>query len=76
MWCSAGAPSSWPIWADEIFGKSLASMPITIMSIARPGCSTRTRPPGREHPPAPGTNVRVRRRDRLGGLIHEYTRVA
>ena len=31
---------------------------------------------GRKHPPALGTNVRVLRRDRLGGLIHEYTQVA
>lgn len=25
---------------------------------------------------APGTNVRVLRRDRLGGVIHEYSKVA
>jgi hypothetical protein len=31
---------------------------------------------GREHPPALGANVRVMRRDWLGGLIHEYTQVA
>ena len=33
-------------------------------------------PAGREHPPIPGPNVRVLRRDRLGGLIHEYSQVA
>jgi putative transposase len=33
-------------------------------------------PAGRPHPPAPGANVRVLRRDRLGGLIHEYAQVA
>jgi putative transposase len=33
-------------------------------------------PAGRPHPPALGTNVRVLRRDRLGGLIHEYSQVA
>ena len=33
-------------------------------------------PAGRSHPPALGANVRVLRRDRLGGLIHEYTQVA
>jgi hypothetical protein len=33
-------------------------------------------PTGREPPPAMSQNVRVRRRDRLGGLIHEYTQVA
>jgi transposase InsO family protein len=33
-------------------------------------------PAGREHPAALGTDVRVMRRDRLGGLIHEYSQVA
>jgi hypothetical protein len=33
-------------------------------------------PGGRPNPPAPGANVRVLRRDRLGGLIHEYSQVA
>ncbi len=33
-------------------------------------------PAGRDHPPATGPNVRVLRRDRLGGLIHEYAQVA
>jgi putative transposase len=33
-------------------------------------------PAGRPHPPALGASVRVLRRDRLGGLIHEYTQVA
>ncbi len=33
-------------------------------------------PAGRPHPPALGANVRVLRRDRLGGLIHEYSQVA
>ena len=33
-------------------------------------------PAGRPHPPAPTANVRVLRRDRLGGLIHEYFQVA
>jgi putative transposase len=33
-------------------------------------------PAGRPHPPAPGANARVLRRDRLGGLIHEYAQVA
>ena len=35
------------------------------------------RPPaGRPQPPDPGANVLVLRRDRLGGLIHEYSQVA
>jgi transposase InsO family protein len=33
-------------------------------------------PAGRPVPPAPCANVRVLRRDRLGGLIHEYSQVA
>ena len=33
-------------------------------------------PAGRPHPPALGANVRVLRRDRLGGLIREYSQVA
>jgi len=33
-------------------------------------------PAGRPHPPGPGANVRVLRRDRLGGLIREYSQVA
>jgi transposase InsO family protein len=33
-------------------------------------------PAGREHPPITAPNVRVLRRDRLGGLIHEYAQVA
>jgi hypothetical protein len=36
----------------------------------------RSPPAWREHPPALGVNVRAVRRDRLGGLIHEYTQVA
>jgi transposase InsO family protein len=33
-------------------------------------------PSGRAHPPAEVTDMRVLRRDRLGGLIHEYAQVA
>jgi putative transposase len=33
-------------------------------------------PAGRECPPTMDPNVRVLRRDRLGGLIHEYSQVA
>jgi putative transposase len=43
----------------------------------RPHRARREGPPaGRPHPPAPGANIRVLRRDRLGGLIHEYAQVA
>ena len=33
-------------------------------------------PTGRQNPPAAGASIRVLRRDRLGGLIHEYSQVA
>jgi putative transposase len=33
-------------------------------------------PSGRDRPPTMNPNVRVLRRDRLGGLIHEYDQVA
>jgi putative transposase len=33
-------------------------------------------PDGRAHLAPPGDNIRVRRRDRLGGLLHEYSQVA
>ena len=33
-------------------------------------------PAGRVHLPAAGTDIQVLRRDRLGGLIHEYAQVA
>jgi len=43
----------------------------------RPHRTLRQRPPDeREHPPAMSPAARVLRRDRLGGLIHEYARVA
>ena len=47
-------------------------------NVHRPHRTLRQRPPaGREYGfTALGTNVRVLRRDRLGGLIHEYTQVA
>jgi len=43
----------------------------------RPHRSLHQSPPaGRPNSPAPGANVLVLRRDRLGGLIHEYSQVA
>jgi putative transposase len=43
----------------------------------RPHRTLQQHPPaGRPHPPAPGANIRVLRRDRLGGLIQEYSQVA
>jgi transposase InsO family protein len=43
----------------------------------RPHRSLQQEPPaGRAHPPAEVTGMGVLRRDRLGGLIHEYAQVA
>ena len=46
-------------------------------NVHRPHRTLRQRPPaGRERPLTMSQNARVLRRDRLGGLIHEYTQVA
>jgi len=46
-------------------------------NLHRPHRALQQAPPaGRPVPPAPGANVRVLRRDRLGGLIREYAQVA
>jgi putative transposase len=43
----------------------------------RPHRALQQHPPaGHPHPPALDANIRVLRRDRLGGLIHEYSQVA
>jgi Integrase core domain len=43
----------------------------------RPHQALHQKPPaGRQDPPAAGSSIRVLRRDRLGGLIHEYAQVA
>jgi hypothetical protein len=43
----------------------------------RPHRTLHQNPPvGRAHPPVEMTGMRVLRRDRLGGLIHEYSQVA
>jgi putative transposase len=45
-------------------------------NVHRPHRALQQHPPaGRSHRPAPGANVRVLCRDRLGGLIHEYSQV-
>jgi putative transposase len=46
-------------------------------NVHRPHRTLCQRPPaGRERPLTMSQNARVLRRDRLGGLIHEYTQVA
>ena len=43
----------------------------------RPHRALQQNPPARRaHPPAEVADMRIRRRDRLGGLIHEYAQVA
>jgi putative transposase len=43
----------------------------------RPHRTLQQNPPaGRAHPPAEVTSMRVLRRNRVGGLIHEYAQVA
>ena len=43
----------------------------------RPHRTLRQSPPaGRPYPPAAGPSIQVLRRDRLGGLIHEYAQAA
>src|SRR5690242_3967264 len=41
----------------------------------RPHRSLNQRPPAGPIPPRPGADIRVLRRDRLGGLVHEYLQV-
>jgi hypothetical protein len=46
-------------------------------NIHRPHRTLRQSPPaGRPDPPAAGPGIQVLRRDRLGGLIHEYAQAA
>ena len=46
-------------------------------NLHRPHRALHQNPPaGRQDPPAEGTSIRVLRRDRLSGLIHEYSQVA
>ena len=46
-------------------------------NIHRPHRTLQQNPPaGRVHPPGEVTGRRILRRDRLGGLIHEYAQVA
>jgi putative transposase len=46
-------------------------------NVHRPHRALQQSPPaGSPHPHAPGANIRVLRRDRLGGLIREYAQVA
>ena len=79
---NAGSPvpavSAWTgYWsrANGTCGWSSMSTPITITATGRTGPCTRSRRRAPD-PPAAGSSIRVLRRDRLGGLIHEYAQVA
>ena len=61
-------------WADRAVLAALARLLTGSQRPHRTFC--RSPPAGRERPPTMGLNVRVLRRDRLGGLIHEYSQVA
>ena len=67
---SSTAGSGITTWAGAS-AKSGLSLPAYLH---RPRRALQQAPPaGRPVAPAPGVNVRVLRRDRLGGLIHEYS---
>ncbi|HXL94540.1 MAG TPA: hypothetical protein VN969_36885 [Streptosporangiaceae bacterium] len=58
-------------------GRNLRLILSEYVNVHRPHRALCQSPPaGRGHPPVVGANVRVLRRDRLGGLIHEYSQVA
>jgi hypothetical protein len=62
---------------QDIRGRILREVRAAVLSAGSVSLTLRQDPPaGRGHPPAPAVNGRVLRRDRLGGLIHEYAQVA
>ena len=67
----------WMLIASERHLRLVLSEYIDHYNSHRPHHALRQSPPERRrHPPAPGANVRVLRRIRLGGLIREYVQVA
>jgi len=67
----------WMLIASERHLRLVLSEYIDHYNSHRPHQALRQSPPERRrHPPAPGANVRVLRRIRLGGLIREYVQVA
>ena len=50
--------------------------PIAASNTHRPHRSLDQYPPEGRTPPLPGATIRPLRRDRLGGLLHEYVQVA
>jgi hypothetical protein len=61
-------------WADRALLSALARL---LPRGNRPHRTLQQNPPaGRSHPHAIGANIRVLRRDRLGGLIREYAQAA
>jgi hypothetical protein len=45
-------------------------------NLRRPRRALQQHPPDRRIPPPPGATTQLQRRDRLGGLVHEYQQVA
>jgi hypothetical protein len=62
VWCQPVGADNPPMSTDLVFlvTRGIAPRPAS-------GCV---------HPPAGGTKIHVLRRDRLGGLIHEYAQAA
>jgi putative transposase len=68
---------NWILIAGERHLRLVLSEYADHYNLHRPHRALQQGPPaGRPQPPNPGTDARVLRRDRLGGLIHEYAQVA
>jgi putative transposase len=68
---------NWILIAGERHLRLVLSEYADHYNLHRPHRALQQGPPaGRPQPPNPGTAARVLRRDRLGGLIHEYAQVA
>jgi hypothetical protein len=72
----ASAPTTSSSPADDICTTPSANMPITTTATGHTGPFGERPPDGRSHLAPAGDNIRVRRRDRLGGLLHEYSQAA
>ena len=64
------------IAAGGISTTSSANTSINTTPTGRTGPLSQRPPDGRSHAAVADDNVRVHRRDRLGGLLHEYSQVA
>ena len=73
-------PGAWPasaLWDACSRSRLVLSEYVDHYNSHRPHRTLQQNPPaGRAHPSAELTGMRIQRRDRLGGLIHEYAQVA